>query len=249
MCASRVGASQRSSQLYLKPVCIQSQRHLQHFAWFQACARQGGLLQQTAGASEAALFLPLRFLLLDVTLCHGHSRYVALSISIGAAPLGLGGKRRDVQTLFACEHGCLCIKESCAHADSTCARSARVLVYVLLVFVCFSRLLRHRHLSVCCLAKPKAPVGFWGLREEKKRFHSFFHPLKHVPLLPVLSFFQDICEGFFSLFADDVLVRQEALLVHTVVTSRLDECYLLLAGCPNDSLRSLQLIHESSGSN
>lgn len=117
-------------------------------------------------------FFPLRFLLLDVTLCHSHSRYAALSISIIAAPLGRGETSKP---LFVCECGCLCIKEGCPcsfHAQmwqtvSVCA-SACLCMFCVHLCVFYSLLLHHCHPSVCRLPKPEAPVGFWGASGRKR---------------------------------------------------------------------------------
>lgn len=134
--------------------------------------------QQSGRVSEATtfffffFFFPLRFLLLDVTLCHSHSRCAALSISIIAAPLGWRrGMRGDVQT-SVCVWMWLPLHQRglpvCSfHARALCL-CACMLVYVLHVLCVFSSLLLHFHPSVCRLPKPEAPVGFWGPSGRKR---------------------------------------------------------------------------------
>lgn len=149
-------------------------------AWGVAPLESLLLQQQTGRVSEVGpfflsffFFFPLRFLLLDVTLCHSHSRYAALSISIIAAPLGRGETSKP---LFVCECGCLCIKEGCPcsfHAHlwqtaSVCASACLCMFCVRLCVFCSLLLLLHCHPSVCRLPKPEAPVGFWGASGRKR---------------------------------------------------------------------------------
>lgn len=182
------------------------------------------LQQQTGRVSEATpfssllsffffffiffFFFPLRFLLLDVTLCHSHSRSAALSISINAAPLGRGDTSKP---LFVCERGLSLHQRGlpvCTfHARALCL-CARVLVCVLCMRLCvfsvvFSSSTAIPLSAVCPSLKHQlVSEGPLGGKETTGRLHSFFHPHKDVPLLPVLSFFQEVLagRGFFTLF-------------------------------------------------
>lgn len=169
------------------------------------------LQQQTGRVSEVGpfflfFFFPLRFLLLDVTLCHSHSWYAALSISIIAAPLGRGETSKP---LFVCECGCLCIKEGCPcsfHAHlwqtvSVCASACLCMFCVRLCVFC-SLLLLHCHPSVCRLPKPEAPVGFWGASGRKRNDWAITLLLlspQRCSSPPRLVFFQEVfaARGFF----------------------------------------------------
>lgn len=136
------------------------------FAWFQTFAQQKGvvaplkwllalrLLQQNARLSELMPFLPLRFLLLDVTLGHGHSRYMMLSISISAAPTKTQQKEERLpDPLFVWTWLPL-------HQRKVHMCSFHTIIFFARVCVCCSLLL-HCHLSICYLPKPEAPASFW----------------------------------------------------------------------------------------
>lgn len=130
------------------------------FAWFQTFAQRKGvvaplerlfasqLLQQSACLSEVMPFLPLRFLLLDVTLGHGHSQYVVLSISISAALL-----------LYQWPSFCVNVAAFASKKGAHVLISHACMFYMCLRFC--SSLLLHCHLSICYLPKPEAPVSFW----------------------------------------------------------------------------------------
>lgn len=164
----------------------------------------------------SALPFPLRFLLLDVTLCHSHGRYAALSISIIAAPLGPGGE----EVGGGRPNLCLCVQMwlplhqrglpvcsfSCTCALSVRLRACACFACVCVFSVVFSSTAAIRPSAVCPSLKHQlVSEGPLGEKETTGRLHSFFYPHKDVPLLPVLSFFQEVfavrgfCFFFFPL--------------------------------------------------
>lgn len=137
----------------------------------EAAAQTCVLEQQTGGlVFEAEPFFPLRCLVLDAALCHSHSQYTLLSISIITAPQGRGGEDEgEIYTLFVYEYVCVCCMNVAAFVPKkiwkgnvpVCTLFVCERMHVgLCVYMCVSlhaHHLTHRGVCVCvrvCASQP-----------------------------------------------------------------------------------------------
>ncbi len=187
---------------------------------------------ETGRVFEAERLFPSEVLVLDAALCHSHSQYTLLSISIITAPRGLGRKKRERCTPFvACM--CMCVCMNVAAFVPKEAKTKMCLRARLCVCVCIFCMWKSVCVCVCVWASQPSAVfsssptviplsaicpslkhqlfskGPLGEKETTGRLHVFFYPHKDVLLLPVLLFFQEVFAVRLFPFC-----RSEILFIH-----------------------------------
>lgn len=148
------------------------------------------LKQQTEGLVFEVELFSSEVLVLYAALCHSHSQYTPLSISIITAPQGQRKKSlcTDLNVCVLLVYDCCCfcttVRKKCTWLLDVWAlyvgesiflfwncifaclcifsmlKKVCLCVFMSLPFLCGILLLSNRHLSVCYLSKLKAPVVF-----------------------------------------------------------------------------------------